>query len=170
MGTELYSTFWGRVDRTGPWRATFHYPGRAYTGLLVAVLCFWLVGVVAMLVGGAADREWGAVGGGVLGLGACAVMAAWIRFRVRRMGTFVVDAEAGTLEHRRGRSRRGIWPLSEVAFSRQWDPTHRGFEIGYWLVARVPDGRGLRLAKGPAAALDPLLALLASWGVRRGTP
>lgn len=168
MATVLQSSLGGAVEHDGGRRLRCRYPGRLVTALLLVLASLWSFGAALMVVGGALDRDPGVVVFGSLGVLAVGGVILLVRFRVRRMGTVEVDADAGTIVFSRSRAERGRWPLAEVTFTRVWDPFHRGFGFFYWLVARVPDGRGLRLAKGTAVEIDYLLRVLRDWGLRVG--
>ena len=99
------------------------------------------------------------------GFVAASLFVALIRFRRLRMGRCIVDRGAGLLRRLRGDREIERWPLSEVRFGLHWDPFHRGFTLQYWLTARVPDGRALRLGKGPRPEVERALLRMVS---RRG--
>lgn len=161
----LHSTFGGEVHQVGPRRLVCTYPGRFISVLMCVPIAVWLVGSAAMLAGAVLQGRPAMILGALFGLAASAGLGALVRARHRRMGRCDLDAEAGRLLHRRSFGGTETWPLAQVRFERAWDPFHRGFEQVSWLVARVPDGRGLRLAKGTREELEPRLRLLGDWGL-----
>jgi len=169
MGALLYQTFFGKVEQTGERQITYRYPGTAGTLGLGLVLLLWSASVVMMLVAIITTGELGPIGLVVAAVIACAGMAALIRFRVRRMGWYVADGDGGTLTYHRGQTEQGRWRADQITFERCWDPIHRGWGMHYWLVARVPDGRRLRLAKGLDNQVEPLLKQLAAMGFEAKT-
>lgn len=166
--TVLHSSFGGEIRQVGSRRLACGYPGRFVSALLLFPVAVWTVGAAALLAGAVLDRRPGLFLGGLFGLGASAALFALVRARHRRMGWFDLDAEAGRLTHRRSFGGAEAWPLETVRFELAWDPFHRSFEQVHWLVARVPDGRGLRLGKGTRQELAPVLARLGDWALRVG--
>ncbi len=96
------------------------------------------------------------------GFVATALFLALIRFRRMRMGRCIVDRGAGLLRRLRGEREIERWPLAAVRFGVHWDPFHRGFTLQYWLTVRVPDGRALRLGKGPREDVERALRRMLS--------
>jgi hypothetical protein len=152
----VQSSLGGHVTREGDHRWVFTYRGLFISTLLGLLVACWSLSVVMLGVGFVNGGPVGLLGGVVLGA-IVTVGAAWLlRHRVRTMGVCVVDLTEGTLARRRRGQIVRTWPLSEIHFERRWDPFHRGFGLHYWLVARTPDGLGLRLAKGPKDEIDAL--------------
>jgi hypothetical protein len=165
----LVSSMGGSIERSGPRALRCEHPGAFISFLLWCPLVLWSLGLVALLGGAVA----GAVEPiALLGLGpALPMMAffAWLlRRRRRTMGAFELDVDAGQLHRTRGGDES--WPLEALRFGARWDPFHRGFGAEHWLVAEVPDGRALRLGKGPKVEVQAVLRLLSEWGLRVDAP
>lgn len=123
------------------------YHAWVITSLMGLVVLIWSAGVLAMLVSVVlGDAPPTILGGASVGVIAIAGFVWLIRRRIRTMGRFELDFEAGTLS-KLGRVR-GRWSLGDVRFEARWDPFHRGLERAYWLTAHVPGGTVLRLGKG----------------------
>lgn len=167
-GFLLHSSMGGDVADLGGGRIAFRYPGLFVSGLMVLPVAVWAAGAVAMGIAAITMRDLAPLAGASAGAIAAAGFGGLIRIRWRRMGRFEVDAAAGTLTWWRLGKQRGRWPLDEVVFGSAWDPFHRGFELQYWLVARVPDGRGMRLAKGARSEVQALLERLKGLALRVG--
>ncbi len=159
QGELLHSSMGGEVRRDGA-RTLFSYPGRLVTVLMAFPLLIWTLGSMAMVVGAVQSRQYGLLGGALLGFLASTAFLWLVRRRMRCMGSVVVDPSDSTVVFVRWGGRVERWPLRVVDFDTAWDPFHRGFDVQHWLVARVPDGRKLRLAKGTMAEMTPLLVLL----------
>lgn len=161
--SRLHSSLGGCVEQDGA-VVECRYTGNFISGLLGVVVVVWGAGAMAMFAGAVLD------GAPMLALGAApalvgiAAALALIRFRLHRMGRCVIDAEQGTLTRYRGQTQKGRWPLDAIGYEVRLDPFHQGFPLNYWLVARTPEGRGLRLAKGPHAAIEALRDRLVAVG------
>lgn len=156
----------GEIRLEGERSLRAHCPGSFINALLWAAVLFFSLGaltvlVVVVIAEGSLETA-PAMLPSVLFVGWFGFL---LRVRRRRMGTFVVDAARGTLVHLRGATELERWPLQQVRFETVLDPFHRGWGLHHWLVARVPDGRGLRLGKGPKEELARPLSTLASWGL-----
>src|SRR5687768_2858156 len=102
-------------------------PGRLGTAVLSMLALFWGAGGTGALIAGALQGEPILILGGLPGIAGAAGVGAAVRSRLRSMGDFVVDADAGRLERRRGATVEGEWRLDEVRFERAGDPFQRGF-------------------------------------------
>ena len=147
-------------------RLVCSYPGRFISALLwIAIGVFSMGIVVPVALAVFSDGGLGPLFGAL----PSALMVAWfaflLRVRRRRMGVFVLDFAGGTLAHRRGARAIQQWPLADVRLGTVLDPFHRGWGFHYWLVARVPDGRRLRLGKGLQDEMRPVLQWLAQRGL-----
>lgn len=162
----LQSSMGGEISLDSPRRLRAHYPGRFIDALLYLGVGVISLGALSLLV-------FGVILAGAIealpGLVPTALMAGWfgflLRVRRRRMGTFLVDLDQGALVHLRGAREVQRWPLGAVRFETALDPFHRGWGLHRWLVACVPDGRRVRLGKGPKDELARPMQLLASWGL-----
>jgi len=123
---------------------------------LAIVAVFWSVSIVVILVAVVLGGPVGLLCAAGIGVLAVAAVTGILRHRMRAMGVCVVDGTAGTLSRMAGDEVAREWALSEITFERRRDPLHRGFVAHYWLVARMLERLGLRLAKGPAAEIDAL--------------
>ena len=92
------------------------------------------------------------------------IIAFFLGFRLRRMGRITVDAEHNTLVFVRFGREAGRWPLEQVRFGRAWDPRMLPYGMHYWLTAKVPDGRRLRLYRARNKPINDALELLKAWG------
>ena len=88
----------------------------------------------------------------------------FLAFRLRRMGRITVDAEHNTLVFVRFGREAGRWPLEQVRFGRALDPWLLTYGMHYWLTAKVPDGRRLRLLRARTRPINDALELLKAWG------
>ncbi|MBX3269597.1 MAG: hypothetical protein KF729_05020 [Sandaracinaceae bacterium] len=160
----ISSSLGGEIAVESPRRLRASYPGRFISALIALGLVVFALGALA--VGALAFARGPSALAGML---PSALMAGWFAFLLRRrwrtMGAFVVDLDREELVHERGGREVGRWPLAQIRFGTAWDPFHRGFGLHHWLVARVPDGRALRLGKGTKEELAPCLRWLASAGL-----
>lgn len=129
---------------------------------LSLVVVIWSLGALAMLTSVVVGRApIGILAGATFGVLASGAMAALVRHRVRTMGRFTLDFDANVLA-KLGSGDRPLatWPLDGVRFESRWDPFHRSFVLAYWLIARTPDGLGLRIGKGDRDAVAHAIAQL----------
>ncbi len=161
MARVVQRSMGGEVTSEGAGRYVFTYRGRFLSFLLGLALVVWTLGIAMMIVGVATGGPMGLLGGVAIGAVFVLVVGVILRRRLRTMGVFVVDGSSGTLTRMKSEQVRATWPLGDVRFEPQWDPVHRGFERHFWLIARTPDGVGLRLAKGPRGEIDALVEELA---------
>jgi hypothetical protein len=161
----------GEISVDGDRRLVCKYSGTFITALLALPAALLLALACAMAVGAVVNDAPTLYGGTAMGVGASGLIFMLVRHRLRTMGWFLLDRNNGTFTHRRGKKELGRWGLMDVhSFELEKDHFHRGFSAMHWLVARVPDGRSLRLGKGSAADMEPVLALLRSWGLTVGAP
>jgi hypothetical protein len=163
----IQGLYGGRVEQTGARQLRATYPHRFITALLMFPVALFSLGAVAMTVGAVLDGLPQMLPGAVLGGAFAAALFFVARTRMRTMGDFELDVDAGTLRRLSGERELDAWPLASVVMVRKrWDVFHRGFQRAYWLTVEVADGRVLRLGKGGAEELGQTLALLESWGLR----
>jgi hypothetical protein len=156
----LLQSLGGSVVREGPC-VQARYATWLVTSLMILVEVAWSLGVLAMLVGLIlGDAPPGLAFGAGFGVLAITGYGWLIRRRIRTMGDFDLDFEAGTLSKLRRGDVKQTWPLAEVRFERRWDPFHRGFGLAFWLVARTADGLALRIGKAPRTEVDRAIVRL----------
>jgi hypothetical protein len=167
MEPVLQASLGGWIARTASGRLHCHRPGWFMSGLILLALLVSSGGVVAaVLLSLARPTIWPALGAALPAALFATYWSVLLRIRWRRMGSFLIDVHGGTLLHFRGLQEVERWPLHAIRFSTVWDPFHSGGGIHRWIIARVPDGRGLRLGKGTAAENAPVLRVLTEWGLR----
>jgi hypothetical protein len=166
MGQILHESLGGRIELDGAGRLVCKNTGWFISGMLLFALVFF---------GGMALVVLGLTVAGIMAPKALPSMipallftAYWftlLRIRWRRMGTFIIDTQAGTLQHLRGSREVQRWPLAQVQFGTAWDPFHRGWGMHHWITARVEPRRRLRLGKGTRAEIQPVLQTLQKLGL-----
>jgi len=166
MGQAILDNLSGRIELDGAGRLDCKNTGWFISGMLLFAL---------VVSGGATLAVLGLTVAGIMAPGALPSVIApmlftgyWftlLRIRWRRMGTFVIDAQAGTLQHLRGSREVQRWPLGQVQFGTAWDPFHRGWGMHHWITARVEPRRRLRLGKGTKDEISPVLQTLRKLGV-----
>jgi len=170
MGSVVVqSSDFGSMRMTGPKRLDCYYAAWPFSVFLMFPTVVFIVGSIAITVAAFKSGSPLPFLEPLLGL-AWAGINVWVIARRRRiMGRFVVDADEGYLRRYRGSRELESWLMTQVRFSTQWDPFHRGlrleFGYHYWLVAEVPDGRKMRLGKGRTESLRPVFELLRTWGL-----
>lgn len=165
MHTVVQESLGGRITYDGEGRLHCQCRGLFISGM---------IGIALVVFGGLAIAMIVLVAAGVMAPAALpsivapgifvAYWSALLRFRVRRMGTFVVDTPAGVIRKLRGTREVETWPLRDVRFGSVWDPFHRGWGMHHWITAQVEPKRRLRLGKGTKDEVLPVLRLLAELG------
>lgn len=134
-----------------------------------------LLSVVAfsMLVAAGGNPAKGAVGA-LMGITLAAAMATIAIRRYSRHGSFIIDAEQGTLRHYRGKRMIGEYSFRDLL--RFWlviDPTDvqlPELTLPSWLQVTTRSGETFRLAKGTRQELAPVCEAIRRMGLAFDSP